>query len=108
MIFHDWSDAEAIAILKQMVAAMDRAKSRLLIMVTVLPKPGSVPVSEERIVRARDLTMMQAFDNKERDLDDWNELFVAADSRLQLIKVLQPLGSVMSVLEWYWLSRWNF
>jgi len=99
MILHDWSDAEAIAILKHMVAAMDGAKSRLLIMDTVLPKPGSVPVSEARIVRARDLTMMQAFNSKERDLDDWNELFAAADSRLQLVKVLQPLGSAMSVLE---------
>ncbi|CAI7591567.1 unnamed protein product [Penicillium glandicola] len=99
MILHDWSDVEAVAILKHVVVAMDRAKSRLLIMDTVLPKPGSVPVSEERIVRARDLTMMQAFNSKERDLEDWNELFAAADSRLQLVKVLQPLRSAMSVLE---------
>ncbi|KAJ6092096.1 hypothetical protein N7467_004065 [Penicillium canescens] len=99
MILHDWSDAEATAILKHIVTAMDRTKSRLLVMDTVLPKPGSVPVSEERIVRARDLTMMQAFNSKERDLDDWKELFAAADPQLQLVKVLQPFGSAMSVLQ---------
>ncbi|KAJ5698619.1 hypothetical protein N7462_000624 [Penicillium macrosclerotiorum] len=99
MILHDWSDAEATTILKHIVTAMDRTRSRLLIMDTVLPKPGSVPVSEERIMRARDLTMMQAFNSKERDLEDWKELFAAADRRLQLVKVSQPFGSAMSVLE---------
>ncbi|KAJ5962783.1 hypothetical protein N7501_007724 [Penicillium viridicatum] len=98
-VLHDWSDVEATTILKHIVTAMDRTKSRLLVMDTVLPKPGSVPVSEERIIRARDLTMMQAFNSKERDLDDWKELFAAADPQLQLVKVLQPFGSAMSVLE---------
>ncbi|GAM33863.1 hypothetical protein TCE0_013f01071 [Talaromyces pinophilus] len=102
MILHDWPDHEAVLILKHIVKAMDKTKSRLLIMDTVLPKPGSVPVSVERIVRARDLTMMQAFNSKERDLDEWKELFGAAavgDIRLQLVNVVQPFGSAMSVLE---------
>lgn len=99
MILHDWPDDEAAAILRNIVAAMDKAKSRLLIMDTVLPKPGSVPVSVERIVRVRDLTMMQAFNSKERDLDGWMDLLVAADPNLQLVGVKQPYGSAMSVLE---------
>jgi 6-hydroxytryprostatin B O-methyltransferase len=102
MILHDWPDHEAVTILKNIVKAMDKTKSRLLIMDTVLPKPGSVPVSVERIVRARDLTMMQAFNSKERDLEEWKELVDAAvvDAvRLQLVKVVQPFGSAMSVLE---------
>ncbi|RAO67445.1 uncharacterized protein BHQ10_003457 [Talaromyces amestolkiae] len=102
MILHDWPDHEAVQILKHIVRAMDSAKSRLLIMDTALPKSGSVPVSVERIVRARDLTMMQAFNSKERDLEEWKELFAAAavgDVRLQLVNVVQPFGSAMSVLE---------
>lgn len=102
MILHDWPDHEAVLILKHIVRAMDKTKSRLLIMDTVLPKPGTVPVSVERIVRARDLTMMQAFNSKERDLEEWKELFAAAavsDIRLQLVNVVQPFGSAMSVLE---------
>lgn len=66
---------------------------------TVLPAPGSVPVSVERIVRVRDLTMMQAFNSKERDLEDWENLLAATDPNLQLVNVVQPFGSAMSVLE---------
>ncbi len=99
MILHDWPDGEAAKILRNIVTAMDKAKSRLLIMDTVLPKPGSVPVSVERIVRVRDLTMMQAFNSKERDLDDWKDLLAAADPKLQLVSVNQAYGSAMSVLE---------
>ena len=99
MILHDWPDGEAAKILRNIVAAMDKADSRLLIMDTVLPMPGSVPVSVERIVRVRDLTMAQAFNSKERDLDDWKDLLAAADPKLQLVRVVQPFGSTMSVLE---------
>lgn len=101
MILHDWPDNEAAKIIKNLVDAMDKSKpnSRLLIMDTVLPKSGSVPVSVERIVRVRDLTMMQAFNSKERDLEDWNGLLAAADPSLELVGVVQPFGSAMSVLE---------
>jgi 6-hydroxytryprostatin B O-methyltransferase len=98
MILHDWPDAEAVKILKNLVVAMD-AKSRIIIMDTVLPKPGSVPVSVERIARARDMTMLQAFNSKERDLDDWKELLMATDEGLDLVSVTQPPGSALSVLE---------
>lgn len=99
MILHDWPDAEAITILQQIVASMNPVSSRLLIMDTVLPVPGSVPVSVERIVRVRDLSMMQAFNSKERDLEDWIVLLHAANERLSLVNVVQPFGSDMSVLE---------
>ena len=99
MILHDWPDTEAATILRNIVGAMDKTKSRLLVMDTVLPTPGTVPVSVERLARVRDLTMMQAFNSKERDLDDWKHLVAAADPRLQLVNVIQPFGSAMSVLE---------
>lgn len=99
MILHDWPDVEAAKILRSIVAAMDKTKSRLLIMDSVLPTPGSVPVSVERLVRVRDLTMLQAFNSKERDLDDWKETLAIANPRLQLGRVVQPFGSAMSVLE---------
>ena len=99
MILHDWPDDQAVEILRHIAAAMDSSDSRLLIMDSVLPTPGSVPVSVERIVRARDLTMMQAFNSKERDLEDWKSLLYAADSKLKLLNVVQPFGSDMSTLE---------
>lgn len=99
MILHDWPDDEAARILRNVVTAMDKDKSRLLIMDTVLPSPGSVPVSVERIVRVRDLTMMQVFNSKERELDDWKGLLAAADPALGIASVVQPFGSAMSILE---------
>jgi 6-hydroxytryprostatin B O-methyltransferase len=99
MILHDWSDDDAAKILRNIVAAMTPSKSRLLIMDTVLPKPGSVPVSVERVVRVRDLTMLQAFNSKERDLDDWKKLLSLASPDVQLKQVAQPFGSAMSILE---------
>ena len=99
MILHDWPDDDAAVILRNILSAMDRAKSHLLIMDTVLPKVGSVPLSVERLVRVRDLTMLQAFNSKERDLDDWKRLLALANPDLQLKGVMQPFGSAMSVLE---------
>ncbi|KAF1952598.1 S-adenosyl-L-methionine-dependent methyltransferase [Byssothecium circinans] len=99
MILHDWPDTECVTILKKIVAAMDNSKSRLLIMDTVLPKPGSMPVSVERVARARDLTMLQMGNSKERDLEDWNGLIRATDEGLELVNVVEPFGSTMAVLE---------
>ncbi|KAI0435859.1 S-adenosyl-L-methionine-dependent methyltransferase [Xylaria telfairii] len=99
MILHDWPDAEAIKILCHLVTAMDEVKSRLLIMDVVLPRAGSVPVSVERLARVKDLTMIQAFNSKERDLDDWTGLLHAADPRLRIAGRIQPPGSSMDILE---------
>ncbi|KAL8938468.1 MAG: hypothetical protein Q9216_003881 [Gyalolechia sp. 2 TL-2023] len=99
MILHDWPDVVAATVLQNIVAAMDKSRSRLLIMDTVLPAPGSVPVSVERIIRVRDLTMLQAFNSKERDLEGWRDLLAMVDPKLQLVSVAQPFGSTMSVLE---------
>lgn len=98
MILHDWPDEMAVKIVRNLVDAMEGG-SRLLIMDTVLPDPGSVPVSVERIVRVRDLTMLQAFNSKERDLEDWKHLLALVDPALELAHVVQPFGSAMSVLE---------
>jgi 6-hydroxytryprostatin B O-methyltransferase len=101
MILHDWPDEQAARIVRNIVDAMDKdqPESRLLIMDTVLPRPGSAPVSVERLVRARDMTMIQAFNSKERDLDDWKNLLVLANPNLALVNVIQPFGSAMAVLE---------
>ncbi|OGM43332.1 hypothetical protein ABOM_008734 [Aspergillus bombycis] len=98
MILHDWPREESVQILRNILPAMSRC-SRLLIMDSVLPAPATVPSSVERIMRVRDLTMMQAFNSHERDRGDWEDLLAAADPRLQLVQIVQPFGSVMSVLE---------
>lgn len=43
--------------------------------------------------------MMILYWSKERSLDDWRHLFVAADPRLQIKECVTPHGSVLSILE---------
>lgn len=89
MILHDWTDTQAAKIVRNLVDAMkDRPSSRLLIMDIVLPKPGSVPVSIERLVRLRDMTMLQSFNSKERDLYDWTALLADVDAGLHLVNAV--------------------
>ena len=66
---------------------------------SILPQPGTAPASRESLIRVRDLMMMQAFNSGERSLEDWNALFEQADKNLKLKNVIQPVGSLMSVIE---------
>ena len=66
---------------------------------SVIPAPGSIPSSVERLIRAKDLTMWQTFNAQERDLDSWKALLANADERLKLVSIVEPFGSIMSVLE---------
>jgi 6-hydroxytryprostatin B O-methyltransferase len=104
MILHDWPDHVSITILRQLVPALTEQRAngtrpKLLVMDTVLPAPGQVPVSVERNVRVRDMTMMQVFNSHERDLEQWTALLAAADARLKIRQVIEPFGSAMSLLE---------
>jgi 6-hydroxytryprostatin B O-methyltransferase len=98
MILHDWPGEDAARILANLVPAMSN-RSRILVMDIILPAPGSIPVSRERILRSRDMTMMQVFNSHERGLDDWKGVFQKADGRLRLLNAHQPVGSAMSLME---------
>jgi hypothetical protein len=97
MIIHDWPDADALKILIHLRDALKKPGARILIMDTVLPRPGTIPALEERKLRVRDLTMMQVFNAKEREREDWETLLRKAG--LEIIDSRHPPGSVMSVLE---------
>ncbi|OBS19909.1 hypothetical protein FPOA_11634 [Fusarium poae] len=97
-ILHDWPDADAIKILQGVVEAMGPS-SRLLIMDMVLPKPGSGSKTFEAALRQKDLTMIQTFNAKEREVEEWTALLTKADSRLKIQAIETPAGSELSVIE---------
>ena len=97
MIIHDWPDTEATNILKHLQSALKKPDASIIIMDTVLPRPGSIPILEERQLRVRDLTMMEVFNAKERELEDWKQL--TRNSGLRILHVEQPLGSNMGLLQ---------
>lgn len=100
-IMHDWTSDKARAILQHLVDVMRTRPdtSRLVIMDTILPRPGEVPPVQEAILRVRDLTMAQAFNNKEREIDEWEELFESTQPKLRIKNLTQPFGSEMAILE---------
>lgn len=103
MILHDWPSTDAITILKAHLEALKaNPHARLIVMDTVLPLPGSISPVEEALLRVRDLTMIQAFNSKERELGEFLQLFSQArdqDGCLTLRTITKPPGSVMSVME---------
>jgi 6-hydroxytryprostatin B O-methyltransferase len=98
-IFHNWDLENSVRILRNTVASMDPGRSHVLIMDFVVPEPGTVPSVSERVLRSRDVGMMQLFNSLERDLDDWKALLAAVDPRLKINAVNTPYGSFMSVID---------
>ncbi|CAG7559938.1 unnamed protein product [Fusarium equiseti] len=90
-ILHDWPDADAVKILQGVVEAMG-PNSRLLIMDMVLPQPGSGSKTFEAALRQKDLTMIQTFNAKEREVEEWSALLGKADSRLKIRAIERPAG----------------
>lgn len=103
MILHDWPAAEAVTILKNHLDVLkSNPSARLLIMDTVLPVPGSISRNEEALLRVRDLAMVQAFNSKERELSEFEDLFAQTkdqDGGLAMKRTFKPTGSVMTIIE---------
>ena len=59
-VLHDWQNDDAVAILRNFAGAMSLGL-RLVIMDMVLPRSGSMASSQERMLRARDMTMRETF-----------------------------------------------
>jgi 6-hydroxytryprostatin B O-methyltransferase len=97
-ILHDWPDADAVKILQGVVEAMGPS-SHLLIMDMVLPQPGSGSKTFEATLRQKDLTMIQTFNAKEREVEEWTALLTKADPRLKIRAIERPAGSELSVIE---------
>lgn len=98
MILHDWPTDDAVKILSQLVPVLAK-NSRIIVIDSVMPDPGAVPLQIERVLRAQDLTMLQSFNAQERAAEDWREMFNKVDERLELKAIKQPLGSDMACME---------
>jgi 6-hydroxytryprostatin B O-methyltransferase len=97
-ILHDWPDAEATTILKNLVASM-KPGAKIVIMDQVVPPPGLLPNAQEKAGRVIDLVVMSHFNGKQRDLEDWKRIFNAVDDRLVLSNLIVRPGSVLSIIE---------
>lgn len=91
-IIHDWPDHEAKTILRQIVLAMTKGYSTLLLCETVIPMAGCHPH-----LSALDLTMMMLFGAQERSEEDWKTLLESEG--LKVVAVHRAPSSLKSVLQ---------
>lgn len=70
--------------------------AKIIIMGTVLPLPGSILSTVERLLRVRDLTVKQFSKSQERTIGDWTAIFrTKADRCLKMPKVNQSFDGYM-------------
>ncbi|EPE27494.1 S-adenosyl-L-methionine-dependent methyltransferase [Glarea lozoyensis ATCC 20868] len=100
-IFHDWSDEYCVRILRNLIPAL-KHKSRMIINDACLPEPNTLSNGAERQIRSMDLAMLQIQNSRERELQDWETLFVKADPRFKFLGVTQPKGSKLAIIEAIW------
>ncbi|RDA83423.1 hypothetical protein CP532_4420 [Ophiocordyceps camponoti-leonardi (nom. inval.)] len=99
LIIHDWPREKAIQILSHLALAIESNGARIVIMETVLPPPGAgKSLVQEARLRVRDLTMIQNFNSKEREEEEWDELFASSEPRLRLVQRTQPVGSDLALM----------
>ena len=91
-VFHDWSDKYGIKMLQALIPALKKG-AKVILNDGVMPEPGKLPPSMERLNRVRDMAMMLMFNARERMESDWKDLFEAADSRFKFVGVKRALGS---------------
>jgi hypothetical protein len=87
-VLHDWSDAEAGAILRAVRAANPSAA---LLLLELVPPPGDQPHMAKMI----DLTMLGMLTGHERDEQEWQALLAAAGFELEGV---EPTPGPMSVI----------
>ncbi|KAF2430168.1 O-methyltransferase [Tothia fuscella] len=100
-ICHNQSDKYGTKMLQQLIPAL-KPGAKIVISDNCLPKPNTADPWDEKITRSMDVTMLELLNAKERDVDDWIELFRLADSRFKFLGAKQPPGSRMSIMEAVW------
>lgn len=72
--------------------------AKIIIMDSVMPPRGVLPVSVERTLTSLDLQMWATFNAKERTMDDWESLLKEAEPRLKIQSCKKPEGSGSSII----------
>ncbi|KAL7952363.1 O-methyltransferase domain-containing protein [Trichoderma compactum] len=93
-IFHDWPDHACMDILRQIVPAMDKDRSRILICDQVMNE--EMPTIPSILY---DIDMMSMFGGKERQLSEWEVLITKTDNRLRIADVWKSTTSPTAIIE---------
>lgn len=96
-VLHDHPDKYARQIVEQVLPALTTG-AKLVVVDTVVPPSGALSPTLEKPLRCLDMEMMQTFNGRERQLEDWKMLFASVVPRLEVSHITQPLGSALSIM----------
>lgn len=102
-IFHNWSDKYCVKILQALIPALTPGV-KVIISEAIMPgpSPGGLLGGMEATIRGFDLVMSSIQNARERELEDWKELFRKADSRFHFDRAISPPGSNHSLIVAVW------
>ncbi|RFU78682.1 s-adenosyl-l-methionine-dependent methyltransferase [Trichoderma arundinaceum] len=104
MIFHGFSDKYCLQILRALIPSLRRG-AKVIINDGALPEPGTANYIEDRAMRTLDLFMQVTVNAREREPDDWRELFRRADDRFKFNDIWRPEKSRMWFIEAEWIGE---
>ncbi|KAE8329587.1 hypothetical protein BDV39DRAFT_213720 [Aspergillus sergii] len=100
-VFHAFTEKYAIQVLRALIPVLKKG-AKIVINDGVIPDPGTVPWMEYRSMRCMDLLCLSVSNAGERALDDWRDLFKAADPRFKFLNAWKPPKSTMWFIEVEW------
>ena len=100
-ILHGFSDKYCVKILQALVPAL-RPGAKVIVVDGALPEPGTAGYIENRTMRTMDLFMQVTVNAREREPDDWRDLFTRADQRYKFNNIWKPDKSRMWFIEAEW------
>ncbi|KAI0855864.1 S-adenosyl-L-methionine-dependent methyltransferase [Xylaria cubensis] len=100
-IFHDWSDRYCLKLLRALVPAL-KPGARVFVSDFVVPESGSTSWYTEGLIRGFDLAMMELFNAREREEQDWQRLFAEADSRFRFAGIRTVPGADLAFISAIW------
>lgn len=68
-----------------------RPGSKILVIDSLVPPPGTMSLLAERSARAYDMMMLTQSNGREREAEDWKNIFRQADERFKITRMM-PLG----------------
>jgi len=99
-VLQDWSDDDAVRILKPLVPAMEKYGTQIWIMNRILPDElDTMPRHSEKMLRNLDLMVFTLSGGGERSASHMERMLRMADERLMIKKSIRPLNSLFSFIE---------
>ncbi|PWY81695.1 putative O-methyltransferase [Aspergillus sclerotioniger CBS 115572] len=99
-VFHNWSDANTIRILKALIPALHKG-ARIIINDYIAPPPGVLSHLKEQRLREMDMCMLTLCNAYERESQDWKKVIEQADPRFKIAQMLVPNESE-GIIEIVW------